>query len=178
MLSLAALLFTTCEKAETFYARHAARLNYNLVSTTPPLFHAVSGRGQFCAINYRPSSSSSYIYTFVSAIGESHTSAPVSVTLSGVPSSIAGFFVGTPQLLNLSGQQALVAFDRVCPTCYEEALVQRSLVFLPQSGWVKCPRCQRVYDLNNGGVVVQGAAGVKLYRYHATSTLTLLSIWN
>lgn len=178
LLLVSTLFFSACDKTEHVYARHAARLNYNLVSATPPLFKAVSGSGQFCAISYSPASSSSYVYTFVGSTGETHVSPPISVTLSGIPASIEGFLVGTPQLVDLSGQYALVAFDKVCPNCYEENLIQRSLVFTPQIGQVRCPRCARTYDLNNAGIVIAGEGGRSLYRYHVSSSLTLLSIWN
>lgn len=172
------LTLCSCNDAEDLYAHTVARFNYHLVATTPPLLNALTGTGQFCTITYNPSSSSSFVYTFTGMTGGSYTSPAQSVTINGQPESISGFIVGTPSFVNLSGQLAPVAFDRVCPNCYENDFIQRPVAFSDQTGHAQCSRCQRVYDLNNGGIVSSGSAGKKLYRYHISASTTSVSVYN
>ena len=80
--------------------------------------------------------------------------------------------VGTPALPDLSGRQSVVAFDLVCPSCYQGAYVERRLSWESSApGVLICGRCQRHYDLNNGGAVsvtkADGQPNVSLYRYSA-----------
>ena len=65
-----------------------------------------------------------------------------------------------------------MAFDLVCPSCYQGAYVERRLSWNPSTpGTLVCGRCQRHYDLNNGGTVsvtkADGQQNVALYRYSA-----------
>ena len=47
----------------------------------------------------------------------------------GRPECLAGFVIGTPSLPDLNMGQQPVAYDLVCPTCYQHDLIQRSLDF-------------------------------------------------
>lgn len=172
------LALSGCSDAEDLYAPLPARFNYNLVATTPPLLNALTGNGQFCTISYTVASQSSYIYTFSGMTGGTYTSTAQSVTINGEPRSVAGFIVGTPSMMDLSGQLLPIAFDRVCPNCYENDLMERTISFSDQVGHAQCSRCLRIYDLNNGGIVSSGSAGKKLYRYHISASTTNVSIYN
>ena len=44
--------------------------------------------------------------------------------------------------------------------------------------WLKCPQCERVYDLNNNGFIVKGEGGRKLMRYKASYYNDILEVWN
>ena len=73
-----------------------------------------------------------------------------------------GFIVGTPSLPNLSGQFYQVAFDIVCPNCYESSIAKMLTL---QGEEAVCPRCGRTYSLANNGIVTKGEKGRKLHRY-------------
>ena len=57
-----------------------------------------------------------------------------------------------------------VAYDLVCPNCYTKEDIERKLVFQDRLTML-CPRCNRSYSLRNGGIVVAGEAGIKLFKY-------------
>lgn len=84
-----------------------------------------------------------------------------------------GLIIGCSTLNN--GQ--LYAFDRQCPNCLNEG-INKPLQWGNNGLWVKCPRCNRSYDLNNSGFVVDGDGGKKLLRYHARYTGTALIVSN
>ena len=71
----------------------------------------------------------------------------------------------------------LYAFDRQCPNCIK-AGTNKALQWENNGLWLKCPKCERVYDLNNNGFVVKGESGDKLMRYRATYNGTMLLITN
>lgn len=70
---------------------------------------------------------------------------------------------------SLSDPLTFYAFDRECPNCFDSnQLPVRSYPLQTASnGIATCATCKRKYDLNNGGIIVQGDQGSKLTRYHA-----------
>lgn len=166
LCSLAAVLLAVglsgcADDTDDFYSNYRAFFRYNYVLTTPPLLTAVGNPGMFCAINF-PNGN----YHFVSSDGKNtYDYRPTAMDQYGKPECVAGFIVGMPNIPDFSGQFAPVAYDLVCPECFTSTSIQRSLS-IAQNGWATCSRCNRSYDLNNGGIVVQGEAGRKLLRYH------------
>ena len=71
----------------------------------------------------------------------------------------------------------LYAFDRQCPNCINTG-TKKALQWENNGLWLKCPKCERVYDLNNNGFVVKGESGDKLMRYRATYNGTMLMVGN
>lgn len=71
----------------------------------------------------------------------------------------------------------LYAFDRQCPNCLND-YVNKPLQWANNGLWVKCTRCNRSYDLNNSGFVVDGNQGDKLVRYHASFNGSFLHVGN
>ena len=84
-----------------------------------------------------------------------------------------GLVIGCSTLNN--GQ--LYAFDRVCPNCEKEGFF-KTLQWENSGLWLKCPQCERVYDLNNNGFIVKGEGGRKLMRYKASYYNDILEVWN
>lgn len=84
-----------------------------------------------------------------------------------------GLFIGC-STLNM-GQ--LYAFDHICPNCLDGG-INKPMQWDNNGLWVKCPRCQRSYDLNNSGYVVGGESGKKLMRYRASYNGAILMVNN
>ena len=84
-----------------------------------------------------------------------------------------GLVIGCSTLNN--GQ--LYAFDRACPNC-EKTGLHKALQWENSGLWLKCPQCERVYDLNNNGFIVNGDSGDKLMRYRASYSNNVLMVGN
>lgn len=168
MLGAMATLLACGEESTSRFSHHRAFLRFSPVAAAPVLSAAVHGVGEWCAITYDASH-----YVFTNAAQRTSRYLRTALDAYGAPTSIAGFVVGTPALPDLSGRQTVVAFDLVCPSCYQGAYVERRLSWNPSTpGTLVCGRCQRHYDLNNGGIVSvtkgDGQPNVGLFRYLAT----------
>ena len=85
-----------------------------------------------------------------------------------------GLIIGHSSLGN-----GLFAFDRQCPNCISDYnLYKYPLNWTNNGQWVKCNKCQRTYDLNNFGVIIEGDKGSKLIRYKASYDGSLLNVRN
>ena len=84
-----------------------------------------------------------------------------------------GLVIGCSSLNN--GQ--LYAFDRICPNCEKTSLF-KTLQWENSGLWLKCPQCEREYDLNNNGFIVKGESGDKLMRYRASYDGAILVVGN
>ena len=167
ILGVAATFLACDEESASRFSHHRAFLRFSPVAAAPVLSAAVHGVGEWCAITYDASH-----YVFTNAAQRTSRYPRTALDAYGTPTSIAGFVVGTPALPDLSGRQTVVAFDLVCPSCYQGAYVERRLSWNPSTpGTLVCGRCQRHYDLNNGGTVsvtkADGQQNVALYRYSA-----------
>lgn len=149
--------------AEDFYAHERAFLRFTPVTAAHPLFAAVNNPGIFCQITYDAT-----LYRFLGNDGAAATYPATALQAYGRPESVAGFVVGIPSVPDMNMQQQPVAYDLVCPTCYELNMVQRSLVFSGTEE-LACPRCGCVYSLATG-TLREGKSDARrlLYRYHVT----------
>lgn len=167
--ALLALCTAACtDDVQDLYARVRAFFRFNNVIGIHQLNTAVNNPGQWCSITIRNNT-----YEFTSPSGQTTPADATALAVYGRPECIAGFIVGRPSVMDLNGQNELQAYDLVCPSCYEASAVQRSVAFdAKEPEHVVCPRCSRTYDLKNGGIVITGNAGAKLYRYHVTYSST------
>ena len=64
------------------------------------------------------------------------------------------------------------AYDRECPNCFNpDAIPVRSKALqMSSTGIATCSSCHRKYDMNSGGIIVEGDKGDKLVRYRAGTT--------
>ena len=144
------------------FSRHPALFRFPMVNTTPQLRSALNDPGMFCKITFPPQQ-----YLFTDAQGKSTPVNRTSLEAYGKPTFISGFIVGTPSLPDMSGNFLNVAYDLVCPRCYEASYIERALDFNGHvSTEMKCARCGSIYDLNNNGIVTNQKERYKLYRYH------------
>lgn len=85
-----------------------------------------------------------------------------------------GIIIGYQTLNSDDAYGGFVGYDVQCPNCVnnENNTVNPNYrVTMANTGIATCPRCGRHYDLNNGGIVQDGANGdTGLERYVATTT--------
>ena len=141
------------------FAQHRAFFRYQYVYTAQPLYAALNNPGMWCSITF-PNG----YYRFTLLDGSTFEVPPTALDSYTPPECISGFIVGMPNLPDFSGRFDIRAYDKVCSTCYEEAAIQRNLTLTPE-GKAVCGRCHCVYDLNNGGLLIEGGPGEKLFRY-------------
>ena len=165
MTAVVALIFaplSSCsDDADTMYARHDAFLRVTPVSTIHPLHSALNSPGMFCQITF-----SATHYQFLNKHGRSASMPRTALDAYGEPRFIRGFIVGLPKgVLSTSGTMMPIAYDLVCPNCFDTALIQRRLT-LSEDGKASCKRCESVFNMNNGGFPESGPSKVKLLQYH------------
>ena len=155
-------LFCSCaDDADTDYARHDAFLRITSVSTIHPLHSALNSPGIFCQITFSASH-----YQFLNTHGRSATLPRTALDAYGEPRYVSGFIVGLPNgMLTASGTMMPIAYDLVCPYCFDSSLIQRRLS-LNEQGKASCQRCESVYNMNNGGFPESGPSNLKLLKYH------------
>lgn len=145
------------------YSSERAFFRYTSVSTCPPLYQAVNNPGVYCRITFDQS-----YYHFANTSGVTYSAPRTALDAYGSPRYISGFIVGTPTIPDLNGNFYQVAYDLVCPTCYDEEAIQRSLTLNGGEETAACGRCGRVYSLRNSGIILSGGTGSHLKRYRVT----------
>lgn len=176
ILSLCLSLVNSCaDDVEDLYAHHRAFLRFTPVTAVHPLYTALQNPGMFCQITIAPKH-----FLFQNAQGQKASYPMTALEAYGRPECIAGFVVGTPSIPDMNMQTLPVAYDLVCPTCYESSgSIQRSLHFVAKRGEeLTCDRCHCVYDLSNGGLLKEGEGCPKLYRYRLTYAGDVLVVMN
>lgn len=164
LTTAAASLFSSCtDSISEEYSSERAFFHYASVSTNPPLYQALNNPGVYCRITFDQN-----YYHFQNTSGVSYSSPRTALDVYGSPRYISGFIVGTPTIPDLNGNFYQVAYDLVCPTCYNEDAIQRSLTLSGTDETATCSRCKRVYSLRNNGIVTSGDAGAHLKRYRMT----------
>ena len=145
------------------YAHERAFLKFAPVTGVVPLYNAVNNTGMFCAISLGTNT-----FQFRGSDGKTATY-PYSAEIKsyGQPEFVAGLVVGISSLPDMNMRYPVVAYDLVCPNCYEQSLITRSLTLKGEQ--LTCSRCHRTYDLTNRGIISQGEAGKSLYRYRTAS---------
>lgn len=136
------------------------------VTGAAPLHEALNNPGLFCTLTAKGS-----LYTFTRQNG---TSVPLDMGAMGqsyLPLQTInnlGLILGTPSVPDVRTTQFYtVAFDIVCPNCYDNAITKQLYL---QDETAVCNRCKRHYDLRNNGIVIEGGKGRKLFRYRMTYT--------
>lgn len=160
------------DMVESLYSNYRASFTFSPVTSVPPLQGALNGFGEYCTIwadaNY---------YHFSSLNG----SAQVNRTALAVYQTyvcIGGFIVGRSALNDIgSAEYPVVCYDRVCPNCYGDDMIARAMK-IEENGRAVCDRCHRTYDMNNGGLVIEGEKGRKLIRYRVSYASNTLAIHN
>ena len=161
-LAAAAVMPALCgcsSDAEDLYAHERAFFKYSPVVSVHQLHTAVNNPGICCRITF-----STQAVSLSAPAASSRPRHGLATEVYGKPTFVAGFVVGTPSVPDMQMQYAPVAYDLACPACYEDALITKSLEFA-SAETLRCPRCQRTYDLSNGGLPTSGEGNRRLLRY-------------
>ncbi len=170
LLGIVFSLLIGCEgDAEYTYSPYRAFFRFSPVTAAPStLLPALTSPGEWCYVTINGS-----YYNFKSATGKTDSYPKTAIEQYGTTIWFNGLLVGTPMIPEIGGSFVPVCYDLVCPNCYENGGIRRDIrikdISLAQA---ICDRCKRVYDLQNSGVVIEGAdegsSNVKLYRYHCS----------
>ena len=153
------LVSTACSQGdvENLYSKYKAYFLYEKVLTADPLQQALTGLGEYCTIQ----SDGRNIY--FNSLTNSYSDPVTSSDLYKKWVWINGLIVGhsnNPDMI--TGEMSIYCYDLVCPNCYEDSNISRSLT-LQEFGKVHCGRCQRTYNLNDNGSCEE--RGTKLFQY-------------
>ena len=132
------LMLSCADDVQNVYSKYRAAFTYNKVTTTAPLYKALTGAGIFCSIYCQGGK------IYFNTPYESKYETLTDINMYMKPIAFNGFIVGLSNL---------------------EESISPSLT-LQENGFAYCNRCKRKYDLNNLGVISEGEKGLKLIRYH------------
>ena len=172
------LSLSACDDADTLYdTTHRAFFRFTPVTSAYPLQIALNTPGEWCKITF-----SDNYYHFKSWDGVyNYDATKTAIDAYGKPilEGLNGFLIGTSSLLSTSGVNELICYGLVCPNCDP---ITPQLTYNGHRTQAVCTRCKRVYDLDNGGIVIENPLGEelnhKLYRLRFTYSNNTLIINN
>ena len=179
LLTLPILLAACTTNIVGEYSSHQAYyvIDFQYGHTTSYLSGALNSVNSFCMISVSSNSSGSpYTATMYGATTQEEVVSEG--VLTGPMRKLGlnnGLIVGRSSFQN--GE--LYVFDRQCPNCFNAYhYANNYAVNFKDANNVECANCHRTYGLLNGGVVVAGDSGEKLFRYHATYVGTSFNVTN
>ena len=185
MLAYALLLITTllaaCQ-ADQEFSSLPCRLSYNnMVQQDITLASAMNAnsRGVFCKI-YQSAKAGALYFNFESNAG-GKTQKPMTAEekrdwqqdriILGINN---GIIVGFQNLVTQDAYGGFAAYDAQCPNCMRKNNNYLSPAYplaMSVAGIATCTKCDKRYDMNNGGIVLNGEEGDKgLERYVGSTT--------
>lgn len=179
---LLALTLTACGgEVVNEYSRYSCYYNVRMdYIYDTPLIGAINGTNFFATMSVNSINKGRYQLISQMYGSEKNTK---DITLTGVDINQTrtiglnnGLIVGRSSFQE--GQ--LYVFDQICPNCYSQNLFVNDsyMLKLSDSMNAECGKCKRKYGLINGGVVVAGEQGTKLFRYHAGTDATIFWVSN
>ncbi len=155
------------------YSKFYASFSYNPVSAVSQLYSACNSMGEWVIIRAVNSQ-----FVFSNLTGETVVNRTAVQNYSGYYMGLCGFIVGVPTIPELGATSPVITcYDLACSNCYHDRSVTKRLV-LRSGGKAFCSTCQRTYDLNNIGQILQGDGGINLYRYRVYYGNNTISINN
>ena len=153
-----------------FSSRHSYLVLDNSAHQDPTLASAMTPySGVFVAITLKNKGGAQY-YQFTSNQGQSSESIfnAIDQRRTVLLGMNQGLIVGYSTWSDLT----FYAYDRECPNCFNPDVVpiRSKALQMSSSGIATCQSCHRKYDLNSGGIIVDGDKGDKLVRYRAGTT--------
>lgn len=84
---------------------------------------------------------------------------------------LAGLIIGTPSACDGN----IMAFDLACPSCEQPG---RKLIVTQPIGHAHCEKCGSKFDLNSGGIPIEGIAKRPLWQYRVAKNGSNIIITN
>ena len=141
---LAIALFVACDE-ESQYSYY--RVNFVFDKSIHPYIQ-VNSYGQFICIK-RGNTGGQYKLTDATGKTQTVNIPEIQLQTNQFYYGLGGLIIGTP--MNCDG--TIWAYDWACPTCNKE----RHRVEIDYTkGHAKCPNCAAVFDLNSGGIAIEG----------------------
>lgn len=174
---------SSCDKAEEEYSTWPCRFSYdNGVHNDEVLASAIGAtRGVFCLITESTQKSIKYL-NFQSnngkTSGQPETAEEVQARfILGLNN---GIIVGF-QTLNTEPYEGFVGYDVQCPNCVRRennTINPNYRVKMDEKGIATCPKCGKMYDMNNNGIVTNGEEGdTGLQKYVAMTDRQHVSVF-
>lgn len=171
LLLLVPAVLASCDGAQYEYSSRRSYLVIdNSVHQDPTLASAMTPySGVFTAITVVNNGGAQY-FKFTSNQGQ--TTQSIFNAIDQRRTIVLGMNQGLIVGYTVWADLTFYAYDRECPNCFEpEAIPVRSKALqMSSSGIATCQTCHRKYDLNSGGIIVEGDKGEKLVRYRAGTT--------
>ena len=144
ILILTVTLFTACND-ESQYSIY--RVNFVFDKSIHPYIQ-VNSYGQFICVKRGTSAGQ---YKLTDAMGNTQTVniSEIQMQMNPFHYGLGGLIIGTP--MNCDGN--IWAYDWACPTCdrhHHRVEIDYTI------GHAKCPNCAAVFDLNSGGIAIEG----------------------
>jgi nitrite reductase/ring-hydroxylating ferredoxin subunit len=141
---LATILFTACDD-ESQYSIY--RVNFVFDKSIHP-YNQINTYGQFICIK-RGASAGQYNVTDATGYTQTVNIPEQQMQMNPYHYGLGGLIIGIP--MNCDGY--IWAYDWACPSCDN----QRHRIELDYvMGHAKCPNCAAVFDLNSGGIAIEG----------------------
>ncbi len=158
------------------YSSYSAYYSCDHVMSLPALYHAVNNQGMWCTITMNTAATILY---FTSTTESSEELVTKNTYYKKFALGIGtGLIVGLPNIPELGADSPVVTcYDLSCSNCWEDSYVTRHMT-LQESGYAKCNKCGRTYNLNDQGLVSDGESGKSLYRYRVYYSGNNLSVSN
>ena len=174
---LVCLILLSCE-AEQEYSSWACRFSYNnQIHNDATLATALnsSSRGVFCLISESTRSGAKYLnFQNSEGLSSQQPESAEEVQARFIIGLNNGIIVGF-QTLNTDGASGgFVAYDVQCPNCVRRENNTSNPNYrltMASTGIATCSKCERKYDMNNGGILLNGENGdTGLEKYVANTT--------
>lgn len=166
LCALLFLLFAGCEgDYKEFCTQY--QVSFSCDITNVP-YNAVASMGQFISVRRKTGSTSCTVFN--PSLGKTTEAALSEIEARSFALGLGGLILGQP----FFGDGSIYAYDLACPACDRAS----ARLTIDTQGYATCPKCDNVYDLNNGGLVTEGE-GRPLYRYRVTrSSVSTLFVHN
>lgn len=185
ILLLPLLLLASCSAEEEF-SEWPCRFSYNNeIHGNAVLATALdkASRGVFCLITESTMGGVKYL-NFQNSSGVLSRNVPESYEESQAQFILGlnnGIIVGY-QTMNTEGAYGgFVAYDQQCPNCVRRennTITPNYRVQMADSGIATCSKCGKKYDMNNGGIILNGSEGdTGLEKYVAGTTEPFGVVW-
>lgn len=169
--ALAFLMFIVVASCQNDYQEFCTLypVSFSCDITNAP-YNVVTSMGQFLTVKQKSGKRNS-VTVFNASTQKSTEVALSEVEARTILLGLGGLILGLPYFGDGS---VCYAYDLACPVCD----VASAILKVTDDGHATCPKCNNVYDLNNGGIVTAGS-GRPLYRYHVNhSTAATIYVHN